>query len=78
MNRAIAASALQLEKNTISPPLTGNNGIFVLVVTNRDVAGILEREKVYLDRSYAARVNYTAYESLKNISRIKDNRREFY
>lgn len=80
---AIAASALQLEKNTVSPPLTGNNGIFVLVVTNRNaVAEIpeeeLEREIVYIDRSYAARVNYTAYESLKNVSRIKDNRREFY
>jgi peptidyl-prolyl cis-trans isomerase D len=80
---AIAASALQLEKNTISQPLTGNNGVFVLVVTNVTAAAevpkeILEREKLYIDRGYATRVNYTAFESLKNISRIKDNRRLFY
>jgi peptidyl-prolyl cis-trans isomerase D len=79
----IAASALQLEKNTISPPLTGNNGVFVIAVTSVNAASevlpeALEREKLTIDRSYAARVNYTAYEALKNISRIKDNRREFY
>lgn len=79
----VAASALQLEKNKISPPLTGNNGVFVIAVTNVNantevLPETLEREKLYIDRSYAARVNYTAYESLKNISRIKDNRREFY
>jgi len=80
---SVAASALQLEKNIVSQPITGNNGVFVVVVTNRnEVAevpdGILEREKMFLERSYAARVNYTAFESLKSISRIKDNRREFY
>jgi peptidyl-prolyl cis-trans isomerase D len=80
---AIAASALQLEKNVISAPLTGNNGVFVIMVTQVNTLTeipeeALEREKTYIDRGYASRVNYTAYEALKNISRIKDNRREFY
>ncbi|MBN1416757.1 MAG: SurA N-terminal domain-containing protein [Bacteroidales bacterium] len=79
----IVASAMQLEENAISQPITGNNGVFVVVVTNLNSSGeatqeILNREKMYLDRSYAALVNYTAYEALKSISRIKDNRREFY
>ena len=79
----IAASALQLEKNIVSKPLTGNNGVFVIVVTQVNNAGeaaqeMLDREKFYLDRNYAARINYTAYEALKNISQIKDNRRDFY
>jgi peptidyl-prolyl cis-trans isomerase D len=80
---AIVASALQLEKNIVSHPLTGNNGVFVLMVTNineppQPSEEVLDREKLYIDRSFASRVNYTAFESLKDISRIKDNRREFY
>jgi peptidyl-prolyl cis-trans isomerase D len=80
---AIAASAEQLEKNVVSQPITGNNGIYVISVTNISKAAdataeIIEREKMYADRNYAARVNYTAYDALKNINKIKDNRREFY
>ncbi len=79
----IVASAFQMEKNVVSKPLTGNSGVFVLVVTNLNTPGdaapeMLDREKMYINRNYAARVNYTAYEALKKMVRIKDNRREFY
>jgi len=80
---SIAASALQLEKNVVSKPLTGNNGVFIIVVNNINTAveatqETLDRERSYLDRNYAARANYSGYEALKKTSRIKDNRREFY
>lgn len=79
----IVASALQMEKNVVSKPLTGNSGVFVLVVTNVNQPGdaapeMLDREKMFINRNYAARVNYTAYDALKKMVRIKDNRREFY
>jgi peptidyl-prolyl cis-trans isomerase D len=79
----IIASAFQLEKNVISQPLTGNSGVFVIMVTNVNTPGevtpeMLNREKMYINRNYAARVNYTAYDALKKMVRIKDNRREFY
>ncbi len=79
----IAASAFQMEKNIISKPIKGNSGVFVLVVTNVNTPNditpdMLNREKMYINRNYAARINYTAYEALKKMVRIKDNRREFY
>ncbi|MBN2274037.1 MAG: peptidylprolyl isomerase [Bacteroidales bacterium] len=79
----IVASALQLEKNVISQPMTGINGVFIVVVNNINKADdpafdFLQREKTYLDRNYAARVNYAGYEALKDMSRITDNRRQFY
>ena len=79
----IVADAMELEKNIISQPLVGNSGVFLIIVTNINKAAeatqdVLDREKFYLDRNYASRVNYTSYEALKNVSNIKDNRREFY
>jgi peptidyl-prolyl cis-trans isomerase D len=80
---AVVAAALNTEKNIVSQPMKGNNGVFVFVVTNINMLAetsdeIIDREKQYIDRNYAARINYTAYEALKNVSRIKDNRRDFY
>ncbi len=79
----IVASAFQLEKNVVSKPLTGNSGVFVVMVTNVNIPGevtpeMLNREKMYINRNYAARINYTAYDAIKKMVRIKDNRREFY
>lgn len=79
----VVASALGLEKNAISKPVVGNSGVFLLSVTNMSKAAEptqdeLDREKFYSDRNYSSRVNYAAFEALKSLSKIKDNRREFY
>ncbi len=79
----IAAAAMQLDNDAVSRPLKGNNGVFVIAVSKINSTGeiaqeILEREKTYLDRNYAARANYSGYEALKNAVKIRDNRREFY
>ena len=32
----------------------------------------------FVERNYAARANYFAFEALKELAKVKDNRREFY
>jgi|WetSurMetagenome_2_1015567.scaffolds.fasta_scaffold01803_4 peptidyl-prolyl cis-trans isomerase D len=80
----IVAAATSLEKGTISDPIIGENGVYVLVVINITVPSEVEKEnsvnlsKNYVERNYAARTNYFAYEAIKELAKIKDNRREFY
>jgi peptidyl-prolyl cis-trans isomerase D len=78
----VVAAATALEKGIVSDPIIGENGVYVLSVinitepsetdTNKDLA------RNYVERNYSANVNYVAYEALKELAKIKDNRREFY
>jgi len=80
----IIAAAMSLEKGIISNPLIGENGVYILSVSNitdpveieNNTANDLARN--YVERNYAARTNYYAFEALKELAQIKDNRREFY
>jgi len=80
----VIAAATSLEKGKISDPIIGENGVYVLVVNNIDQPGENELKsknavvRNYIERNYGARTNYFAYEALKDLARIKDNRREFY
>jgi peptidyl-prolyl cis-trans isomerase D len=80
----VIAAATVLEKGKISAPIVGENGVYVLAVNNIDQPSETElKAKVavvrnYIERSYGARTNYYAYEALKELAKIKDNRREFY
>jgi peptidyl-prolyl cis-trans isomerase D len=81
----VVAAALALKKGVMSDPIIGENGVYVLTVNNisapskaGDLATSTALAKNYVERNYAARANYFAYEALKDLADIKDNRREFY
>jgi peptidyl-prolyl cis-trans isomerase D len=80
----IVAAALALDKGVISDPIIGENGVYVLSVNNittpsqADDQSSIALARNYVERNYAARTNYYAYEALKELAKIKDNRREFY
>ncbi len=79
----VISTALSLDINVISDPVTGNNGVYVVTVTNisepeePDIAEI-DREKQFIERNFTARVYYSAYEILKELARIKDHRTKFF
>jgi peptidyl-prolyl cis-trans isomerase D len=80
----IIAAAVSIEKGVISDPLIGENGVYVLSVNNITEPSDAENKtgsdmaRNYVERNYAARTNYFAFEALKELAKIKDNRREFY
>ncbi|HEX2396061.1 MAG TPA: peptidylprolyl isomerase, partial [Bacteroidales bacterium] len=77
----IIAAATALEKGVVSAPIIGENGVYVLSVNNVSIpqeAANLELSQNYVERNYAARTNYYAYEALKDLANIQDNRRMFY
>lgn len=79
----VIAAALALDKGILSDPIIGENGVFVLTVTNINAPAETETTgstlaRNYVERNYAARANYYAYEALKEMANIRDNRREFY
>jgi peptidyl-prolyl cis-trans isomerase D len=80
----VIAAALALEEGQVSDPVIGENGVYVISV-NRVAIPAEEELKTgaslarnYVERSYAASANYYAFEALKELAKIKDNRREFY
>jgi len=78
----VVAAALALKKGVISDPIIGENGVYILSVNNitppSEANANTALSQKYVERRYAASVNYYAYEALKELAEIKDNRREFY
>lgn len=78
----VVAAATSLEKDVVSDPIVGENGVYVLSVSNITEPSETDANKDlarnYVERNYSANVNYVAYEALKELAKIKDNRREFY
>lgn len=78
----VIAAAMALEKGVISDPIVGENGVYILSVNNitppSEANADPELPRRYVERKYASSVNYFAYEALKELAEIKDNRREFY
>lgn len=77
---ALIAAATTMPVNTLSEPITGNNGVYVISVTNTttDESVTAENEKRRLQTSYQTRANYEAYEALKKKADIKDRRSKFF
>lgn len=78
---AVIATAVNLNENVISEPIIGNNGVYVIKVNsiNKTEENInIEEEKNMLVRQYRNRANYEAYETLKKLADIKDNRAKFF
>ncbi|MFO7371315.1 MAG: SurA N-terminal domain-containing protein [Bacteroidales bacterium] len=79
----VIAAAMAMQKGTLSEPITGENGVYVLFVNNITEPAVSDIQTTavarnFVERNYAARANYFAYEALKDLARVIDNRREFY
>jgi len=71
-----------LEKAKISAPIQGNQGVYVVVVTNKNTNKstdeIVNSLQSRMQQSYAYRSGRQAYEALKENANIVDNRYKFY
>lgn len=77
--KVIAASAT-LPINKLSNPIKGNNGVFVINVTERTKQSAIDAKQAQVQMMYdiQARVDYQAFEALKKLANIVDNRILFY
>jgi peptidyl-prolyl cis-trans isomerase D len=77
--KVIAASSV-LPKGTISKPIEGYSGVYVVEVTSKvKQQGVgTEFQKINLSRRYQSKTNYEAYETLKELAGIKDFRGKFF
>jgi peptidyl-prolyl cis-trans isomerase D len=79
----VISAALSMDINVISDPIIGNNGVYVITLTNIDEQAEpdneeINREKQFIERNYTARVYYSAYEILKGQAKIQDHRTKFF
>lgn len=76
----VIAYASSFEEGRISEPIAGENGVFLIRVTNIEApeAADYTMEKSRLRNNFASRVGFEAYEALKKIADIKDNRSKFF
>ena len=77
---ALIAAATTIKPNTISKPVVGLNGVYVLQQTGKtvDPAFSIESEKVRISGMNAQRAVYQSYEALRKAADIKDTRYRFY
>jgi peptidyl-prolyl cis-trans isomerase D len=76
----LIATAVNIEENRLSHPVIGENGVYVLEVTSVSLPeeSDLEMERARLGSSKRARVNFEAFEALREKANIKDNRYKFF
>ena len=81
MEPAVIGTAVSLEANALSAPVTGNNGVYLVKATEVRDAGDtnVEAEKQRLQQNLAYRNNpYQTFEALKKTVKIEDKRSKFY
>ncbi len=76
----LIATALYTEPGIISSPVKGENGVYVLKVTSVHIPDErdIDAERRNLSGAKRARVNFDAFEALKEESNVKDNRHKFF
>jgi peptidyl-prolyl cis-trans isomerase D len=77
----VVSVATVLEKNKISEPVNGNNGVYVLSVSN--VMSAPESKDYFeakqrMENSFQARASYDSYNALRKLADIVDKRAKFY
>lgn len=77
---AVIATAVNLPPNTVSEPIKGTNGVYVLEVNEIEEpeSNNLESMRLRLASSFRVRANYEAFEALKKAANIVDSRSKFY
>mgnify|MGYP000641952752 CR=1 FL=1 len=76
----IAAAAVSLPLNTVSEPIVGNSGVFVIQVNSRNEAAAQESyatEVQQIGNQYGTRITNDVFESLKTQASVVDNRARF-
>ncbi len=76
----VVATSVYTEKGKVSKPIKGNNGVFMLAVTNTAKATNIDAKtaKMQLDNEIKSRVDYQAFDALKKLADIKDHRSQWY
>ncbi len=77
----VIAASTCFDKGKLSPPIKGNNGVFVLVVTNKTKSPQPidnKTAKMQLSNEVKSRVDYQAFEALKKVADVKDYRYLWY
>lgn len=78
---AIIATALNTAKGTISAPVKGNNGVYIIQVNNIKEVTVpteLSGEARNILQMLESRENYEAFAALKKAAKIVDKRGKFY
>lgn len=77
---ALIAAAVSLEPNKLSCPIKGNNGVYLVSVTEvkEENQNDLQMIGMRLQNMYASKASYGVMESIKKLADIKDNRIKFY
>ena len=76
----VVATSVYTEKGKLSKPIKGNNGVFMLSVTNITKTAEIDAKsaKMQLENEVKSRVDYQAFEALKKLADIKDYRSIWY
>ena len=80
---AVISTATQMEKDKISKPIIGENGVYVLKITSKTGVGNVEDKDVLNDKLNAERrlyftVSRQIFEALKDAADVKDDRAKFF
>ena len=77
----IIGTAFALEPNQPSALIKGNNGVYMIEVTSKEIAEEMESYKAYanaLQNQENIRINNSIYEALRSSAEIEDNRQLYY
>jgi peptidyl-prolyl cis-trans isomerase D len=81
MDRVILGTAFGMKANVLSAPVKGDNGVYVILVTKVNDVKSPADMKVFKDElinPLKSRSEFEAFNALKEISDVKDNRFRFY
>ncbi len=77
----LIGTAFAIELNQPSRLIQGNNGVYMIEVTSKEIAGDMESYKAYanaLQNEENTRINSSVYEALRSSAKIEDNRQLYY
>ena len=77
----LIGTAFALELNQPSALIKGNNGVYMIEVTSKEIAEELESYRAYanaLQNEESMRINSSIYEALRSTAEIEDNRQLYY
>jgi peptidyl-prolyl cis-trans isomerase D len=81
MERGILGTAFGLKANVLSAPIKGDNGVYVILVTKINDVRAPTDMKVFKDElinPLKSRSEFEAFNAMKELSEVKDNRYRFY
>jgi peptidyl-prolyl cis-trans isomerase D len=77
----VIGTAFAMDINQFSDLIEGNNGVYMIEVTSKEIAQEMESYKAYanaLQNEENTRINSSIYEALRSSAQIEDNRKLYY